>query len=125
MEAIETCPVDCIHYMPFDDLIAQELARDANGGPIINFKARLVGSEGFLYGGDGRAGLQEAPALAGDSGMRCGNCPSLGCYKCPMFPVGESPYYVKKRMAIDHKRKLKKAKKKKQVTSESSDEAEL
>lgn len=25
--------------------------------------------------------------------MRCLNCPSKGCYNCPMFGVGENPEY--------------------------------
>jgi len=37
--AIETCPVDCIHYVPYDELVSLEVERrDQN----INFKARLV-----------------------------------------------------------------------------------
>jgi ferredoxin len=54
--AIETCPVDCIHYVPYDELKALEIERrDQN----INFKARLVnqgeygGGTSQLVGGGG------------------------------------------------------------------------
>ena len=37
--AIETCPVDCIHYIEYDELVRLETERR---GQNINFKARLV-----------------------------------------------------------------------------------
>lgn len=54
--AIETCPVDCIHYVPYEELVKLEVERrDQN----INFKARLV-SQGE-YGGLGQANLNGGP----------------------------------------------------------------
>jgi hypothetical protein len=41
-----------------------------------------------------RAGIQE---ISGNQQMRCLNCPSKGCYNCPMFGVGENPEYKRVR----------------------------
>jgi hypothetical protein len=37
-------------------------------------------------------GMQE---ISGNQGMRCLNCPTKGCYNCPMFGVGHNPEYLK------------------------------
>ena len=76
-EAIETCPVDCIHYVPWEDLIALESARDSPDAPSINFKSRLVGGTGNAWIGGARdkyGNLQEhvvMPEIKGNTGMRC------------------------------------------------------
>jgi hypothetical protein len=83
--AIETCPVDCIHYVPYDELKKLEIERrDQN----INFKSRLVNSGD--YGGGGGAGsyggssAYTAPQkISGNMKPRCNNCPSRGCKNCP------------------------------------------
>jgi len=89
--AIETCPVDCIHYVPFDELKRlEEDRREQN----INFKARLVNSN--ASGATRGNGYTEPQEISGNMGIRCNNCPSRGCKNCPMFGVGESPYFKKK-----------------------------
>ncbi len=35
--------------------------------------------------------------ISGNNDFRCTNCPSRGCYNCPMFGVGENPEYKKVR----------------------------
>jgi len=77
-EAIMTCPVDCIHYVPWEELIQLEKGRE---GQVINFKARLVGNEGLLSN-NGR--IEGSARISSDSAMRCNNCPSRGCANCPM-----------------------------------------
>lgn len=71
--AIETCPVDCIHYVPYEELVRLEVERrDQN----INFKARLVSQA--EYGGIGSANLGGGPVgftapqqISGNMGSRC------------------------------------------------------
>lgn len=53
--AIETCPVDCIHYVPFEELERLEQERDQM---VINYKARLVGSDGLLSSGGAERGAR-------------------------------------------------------------------
>ena len=106
-EAILTCPVDCIHYVPWEELVSLEGQRR---GQVINNAARLVnqqegrgGSVSSLVGGAYRSA---APLeISGNQGLRCGNCPSNGCKNCPMYSVGANPEYVKKRNQMRRKRK--------------------
>lgn len=95
--AIETCPVDCIHYVPYDELVRLEIERrDQN----INFKARLVSQAengNALSHRVGGANRFTAPQkISGNMGSRCNNCPSRGCKDCPMFGVGKNPEFERK-----------------------------
>lgn len=106
--AIETCPVDCIHYVPYDELERLEVERrDQN----INFKARLV-NQGEYGGGvahrvGGSTVFTGQQQISGNMGSRCNNCPSRGCKNCPMYGIGKNPYFEKK----EKDRKLRAAKK--------------
>merc|ERR1712029_868928 len=95
--AIETCPVDCIHYVPYDELKRLEIERRKQN---INFKARLVnqGESGAGYQAKygGGALFTEQQVISGNMGARCNNCPSRGCKNCPMFGVGLNPEFQKK-----------------------------
>jgi ferredoxin len=95
--AIETCPVDCIHYVPYEELVKLEVERrDQN----INFKARLVsqGEVGIAPSHKvGGANRFTAPQkISGNMRARCNNCPSRGCSNCPMYGVGKNPYFEQK-----------------------------
>ncbi|CAM9590192.1 unnamed protein product, partial [Laminaria digitata] len=86
-DAILTCPVDCIHYVDWPELTRLETERE---GVEINFKARLVGN-------DHDSAKNGQQLISGNQGMRCENCPSRGCYNCPMFGVGDNPEYTKRK----------------------------
>ena len=120
-----TCPVDCIHYVPWEDLVSLETVRDDDNRPSINFKARLVGGDGGAFirsPGSGTNGVQIAavPELKGDEGMRCNNCPSKGCYACPMFSIGESPIYLKRKAEAAERKRKRLEKKRKEENGASS-----
>ena len=73
-----------IHYVPWNELIALEKART---GQVINFKARLVGSDGLGLSSNGmdiQRGVKTHARVSSDAGLRCNNCPSRGCAACPM-----------------------------------------
>jgi ferredoxin len=115
--AIETCPVDCIHYVPFDELVSLEKdRRDMN----INPKARLVsqaeytGGLSYLVGGNGYTAPQK---ISGNMGSRCNNCPSRGCKNCPMFGVGKNPEFERKER--DRKARIERGRLKRQREEES------
>lgn len=93
-------PVDCIHYVPYDELVQLEVARRDT---VINFKARLVGNGGDSARVGGAVQYSEAPKISGNTGARCNNCPSKGCEFCPMFGVGKNPAFEKR----EKERKLK------------------
>lgn len=109
--AIETCPVDCIHYVPYDELVSLEIERrDQN----INFKARLVNQGEYGGGTSQNVGTSVTftgpQKISGNMGSRCNNCPSRGCADCPMYGVGKNPYFEAKEKARKEKmarRKLK------------------
>jgi len=90
--AIETCPVDCIHYVPYDELVSLEVERR---GQNINPTARLVNQgEAANMASNSAAGFTGPQAISGNvNGSRCNNCPSRGCKNCPMFGVGKNPEY--------------------------------
>ena len=113
--AIETCPVDCIHYIPYDELVKLEKERR---GQNINFKARLVSQAEVGTSLSHRVGGPNAftapQKISGNMGTRCNNCPSRGCYDCPMYGVGKNPEYEKK----EQQRKERLAKRKLQQQRE-------
>ena len=92
--AIETCPVDCIHYVSYDELVRLETDRR---GQNINFKARFVnqGEAGnkVTVGASAYTAPQE---ISSNAGSRCNNCPSRGCKNCPMFGVGKNPEFERR-----------------------------
>jgi len=120
--AIETCPVDCIHYVPYDELVRLEIERrDQN----INFKARLV-SQGEYFGGPshrvgGEVRFTGPQKISGNLKPRCNNCPSRGCNDCPMYGVGKNPAYLEKEKKRKEKMMKKRAKEQLEGKSLSAD----
>jgi ferredoxin len=112
-EAVSTCPVDCIWYVSWDDLVILEGERK---GKVINNQARLVGGsniEATGYYGSGGWGVyanqgrpsSESKASIMKGGTRCNNCPGRGCRTCPLYGVGQNPEYARKKAARKTKRK--------------------
>ena len=87
MEAIDSCPVNCISFVDLEDLAILETERD---GVTID-----QGSIGMSHG-DGFARSRQAETKAKLTGglMCCNNCPSRGCKDCPMYGVGLNPTYM-------------------------------
>ena len=119
--AIETCPVDCIHYVPYDELERLEVERrDQN----INFKARLVSQaeDGNALSHRVGGGMFTAPqVISSNMSARCNNCPSRGCKNCPMYGVGENPEFQRKekeRLARIERRKLQQQREAEQKSAE-------
>jgi len=105
--AIACCPVDCIHYVPYEELVSLEIDRR---GQNINFKARLVsqaemGAAPAWLAGGGENRFTAPQVISGNLGARCSNCPSRGCAECPMYGVGKNPVFEEK----ERRRKAQKA----------------
>lgn len=108
--AIQTCPVDCIHYIPYDELVAlEEDRRNQN----INPKGRLVSQSengnGLSHRVGGANSFTAPQIISGNARSRCSNCPSRGCKDCPMYGVGKNPEFERKeqqRMERIERRKL-------------------
>jgi len=119
--AIETCPVDCIHYVPFTELV--ELEKDRRN-QNINFKARLVsqaenGNSLSHLSGGGPNAFTAPQTISGNMGSRCSNCPTRGCADCPMYGVGDNPVFKQKEEA----RKARLAKRKLQQQREADEKS--
>jgi len=120
--AIDTCPVNCIHYVPYEELTTLEVDRR---GQNINAKARLVsqgeygGGQGHMVGGPSVfTGPQK---ISGNMGSRCNSCPSRGCADCPMFGVGKNPSFEKKEKERKEKMAIRKMKRKMEDESRSAE----
>jgi len=120
--AIETCPVDCIHYVPYDELVKLEIERRDQ---LINAKGRLVSqaengnSLSHAVGGPNR--FTAPQQISGNMRSRCNNCPSRGCRDCPMFGVGKNPEYERKeqeRLAKRERRRLQQLREEQQKTAD-------
>mmetsp|Transcript_31907 Transcript_31907/g.45376 ORF Transcript_31907/g.45376 Transcript_31907/m.45376 type:complete len:366 (-) Transcript_31907:176-1273(-) len=121
--AIETCPVDCIHYVPYDELVRLEKDRR---GQVINFKARLVsqaeyGGVGFSTKVGAAVEFSGPQLISGNMGSRCNNCPSRGCKSCPMYGVGKNPYFEKKEKERKEKAAKRKLEQERQMMNKSAD----
>ena len=87
MEAIDCCPVNCISFVDYEDLVTLETERD---GMVIDQR-----SAGMRHGDSFAAARQGiTKAKLGGSVMCCNNCPSRGCKECPMYGVGLNPVYI-------------------------------
>jgi len=84
-EAISVCPVSCIHYVPWEELVRLEKKREVVM-QNYNFKGRFASEDGFLDSNGAHAALFDLP-----NGPRCLNCPSSECLECPMFGVSKDP----------------------------------
>jgi ferredoxin len=118
--AIETCPVDCIHYIPYDELKRLEVDRR---GQNINAKARLVSQADG--GGDHRVGgankFTPPQQISGNMGSRCNNCPSKGCKNCPMFGVGKNPEFERKEQDRKARKERRRLVKEREDSNQSAD----
>lgn len=101
MEAIDSCPVNCIHYVSWEDLVILEQEREGTtltANNYGNFKQKWIG------GGE-KLG-QTSAKFYDNAGVRCNNCPSRGCKECPMFGVGENPVYLERLAEREERRRL-------------------
>ena len=90
-EAIDTCPVNCIHYVPWEELVSLEARRRNQVLDFYNLLRRTEqgsGDPGKAARGNG------ALEISGNYGSRCSNCPGNGCKNCPMFSVGDNPAFL-------------------------------
>lgn len=115
--AIETCPVDCIHYIEYDELVRLETERR---GQNINAQARLVNQGSTGWGTTvGATAYTDAPEINGSIGSRCNNCPSKGCKDCPMFGVGQNPEFEKREQLRKEKSERKRIMREREEQSKS------
>lgn len=107
-DAIATCPVNCISYVDLEDLIILETEREESGGVDPDqISMRGVGQ----WTSKMSTSQSSRSKLFNTAETFCGNCPSNGCKRCPMFGVGLNPQYIAKQKTNEAKRKAKEEKK--------------
>ena len=126
LEAIDSCPVNCISFVDHADLVILENERD---GVTIDQR-----SSGYRHGDQSRNNLMhETKAKLGTGMMCCNNCPSRGCkacptylnpspnpnpspdpnpisnpnQECPMYGVGLNPVYIARQEELQAKREAR------------------
>ena len=120
--AIDTCPVNCIHYVPYEELVRLEIERREQN---INFKARLVSQA--EYGGlssnkvSGAVSFTAPQLISGNMGARCNNCPSRGCKNCPMYGVGKNPEFERKEKLRKERAAMKRLQQERERDNRSAD----
>jgi ferredoxin len=92
IEAIDSCPVNCISFVDLEDLTILESERDGlDGTEGMVMNPRSIGTghgDNYLKGR-----MSETKAKLSGGLMCCNNCPSKGCKDCPMYGVGLNPVY--------------------------------
>ena len=119
--AIETCPVDCIHYVPYDELERLEVERRDQ---LINFKGRLVSQAedgNSLAHKVGGMAFTAPQIISGNMASRCSNCPSRGCRDCPMYGVGKNPEFERKEKERKERMERRKLQQQREAESKSAD----
>lgn len=89
-EAIATCPVNCIYYVDWSDLVILEKDRKDQ---VINNYTRLVGG----HDASGSRTARRKTKVMDSGVIRCEDCPGRGCQACPLYGVGENPAYLEKK----------------------------
>lgn len=103
-EAIDCCPVNCISYVDLEDLIIMETERDEGEGvDPMQIAVRGVGQCTTMQSSRSK--------LYNTDEAFCGNCPSNGCKRCPMFGVGLNPTYLKRKEEKEAKKKAREERK--------------
>ena len=99
MEAIDTCPVNCISFVDLEDLVILEQERD---NQVINQASIGVPATWSVR----INAMPPTKAKLGGGGALtcCNNCPSKGCKECPMYGVGLNPIYIERMEARQAKK---------------------
>lgn len=97
IEAIDCCPVNCISFVDYEDLVMLE--KDRDGVTIDQRSSGYVHGDSWALSRNNGAKPKNSASL-----MCCNNCPSRGCKECPMYGVGLNPVYLERMEATQAKR---------------------
>ena len=103
-QAVDACPVSCMHRVSFDELKNCETARDADASS--HFEKRVGHIPVHVAGID--SDRNRRTSLYHTMKARCAmssSCPQKGCFDCPSFRnKGENPYFIAKHKEAVHTR---------------------
>jgi len=103
-QAVDACPVSCMHRVSFDELKNCETARDTDASS--HFEKRVGHIPVHVAGID--SDRNRRTSLYHTMKARCAmssSCPQKGCFDCPSFRnKGENPYFIAKHKEAVHTR---------------------
>lgn len=109
LTAVSTCPVDCMHFVSFDELKKLEIARDVGVADDHRHFGHSA-DRGYIAPTPLHVSRRDSDAnhkssfyhYMQDKCSKSTNCPQRGCYDCPKFEPGQNPYFQKKLSQATH-----------------------
>ena len=106
-DAVNACPVSCMHRVSFQELSICETARDKGDGKAgRDHSPPHHGGHVPLHVARGDSDRNRRTSLYHSLKARCAmnsDCPQRGCYDCPSYHnPGENPYFIAKHKRAEH-----------------------
>jgi len=98
--AVSACPVDCMHFVSFDELKEMETARDSGKG--LFGKAHIP-----LHVAGRDSDVNRRSSWYHHLKQKCHgskSCPQRGCFDCPTYGKGENPFFKEKHSRAERAR---------------------
>lgn len=105
-QAIDSCPVSCMHHVSYDELKTFETARDKGDMRLDskNFRQGFTPIPLHVAGMDSDRNRQTS--WYHSLKFKCfmsPNCPQKGCYDCPLYnKPGGNPFFIAKHKEAEH-----------------------
>lgn len=102
--AVATCPVDCMHFVSYDELKELEIARDVGDGRQDHKHFGTSDARGYVERKPLHVQRRESDAnhrsswyhYLKDKCCKSLACPQRGCFDCPSFKLGTNPYFKRR-----------------------------
>ena len=108
--AVATCPVDCMHYVSFDELKELETSRDDGDGRQDHRHFGSSDARGYVERKPLHVQRRESDAshrsswyhYLKDKCCKSPSCPERGCFDCPSYKNGSNPYFQERVRKATH-----------------------
>jgi len=101
-QAVDACPVSCMHRVSFQELSTFETARDEGDGSLDHGGHIPLHVAGMDSDHNRRSSLYHTLKA---KCVTSSNCPQKGCYDCPSYRnPGENPFFIAKHKQAEHVR---------------------
>lgn len=105
-DAVNSCPVSCMHRVSFQELSRCETARDDVDGSGNDYSPPHHGGHIPLHVARRDSDRNRRTSLYHTLRAKCvtqSTCPQRGCYDCPSYPnPGENPHFIAKHKQAEH-----------------------
>jgi ferredoxin len=101
VSAVSTCPVDCMHYVSYEELKELETARDDGDGREDHRHFGVSEARGYVERKPLHVQRRESDAnhrsswyhYLKDKCCKSAACPERGCFDCPAYKSGSNPFF--------------------------------